>query len=160
MKLFIKGKMFHSLDTMTVTGENGEELYYLKRDKESKDHVVTLSTADGNKIADIEQRGTSFAVLMDGAQVAVVERKSSLAPKYTVTGPGWDIDGSLFSTKYKVLKGDETVAVLKVSTLKSEIEVTDDTDLALKVAVAMAIRVALYYGEVVGSMMFTAVGPH
>ena len=28
MKLFINGKMFHSLDTMTVTGENGEELYY------------------------------------------------------------------------------------------------------------------------------------
>ena len=28
MKLFIYGKMFHSLDTMTVTDENGKALYY------------------------------------------------------------------------------------------------------------------------------------
>ena len=161
MKLFIYGKMFGRLDTMTVTGENGEELYYLKQDKEAGGHVVTLSDANGVKIADIEQRGISgaatFAVLMNGAEVAVIERKFSLAPNYYVKGPDWDISGSLFSTKYKVLKGDETIAELKVALLKSEIEVEDDTDLALKVAVTMAIRFALCLTDVVSSAVTTGV---
>ena len=57
MKLFIKGKMFASPDTMTVTGEDGEELYYLKKDKSKNVHTVTLSDSKGVKIAAIEQRG-------------------------------------------------------------------------------------------------------
>ncbi len=73
MKLFTKGKMFESLDTMAVTGENDEELYYLKKDTSSAGHVVTLSGADGGKIADIEQRGNggkaSFAVIMNGRKL-------------------------------------------------------------------------------------------
>lgn len=55
-KLFIKGKMFDAIDTVTVTGENGEELYLLKRDTSGDGHKIALSTAAGVKIADIEQK--------------------------------------------------------------------------------------------------------
>ena len=119
MKLFIKGKMFDSLDTMAVTGENDEELYYLKKDPESSGHTVTLSGADGEKLADIEQRGkggkTTFAVMINGEEAAVVKRGPSIQPHYTVSGPGWEVSGSVFSTKYKVTKGDKSIATLKVA---------------------------------------------
>lgn len=155
MKLFIKGKMFDKLDTMAVTGENDEELYYLKKDKESAGQVVTLSGPDGAKIADIEQRGRGgkavFAVTMNGTEVAVVERRSSIQPKYTVNGPGWEVSGSVFSTKYKVTKGDRPVANLRVTILKSEIDIVDDADPVFSVAVVMAIRLALYFASVTGT---------
>lgn len=164
MKLFMNGKMFDNLNKMTVTGEDGEVLYTLELDKAGPGHMVSLCRADGVKIADIEQRGisgkASFAVLMNGAEVAVVERKNTISPNYYVKGPDWDISGSLVSTKYKILKGDEIIAVLRVAVLKSEIEVEDETDLALKVAVTMAIRFALYRASVMGAVVTGAVMGH
>lgn len=164
MKLFMNGKMFDDLNKMTVTGEDGEVRYTLELDKTGPGHMVSLCRADGTKIADIEQRGisgkASFAVLMNGTEAAVIERKNSLAPNYYVKGPDWDISGSLVSTKYKILKDDETIAVLRVALLKSEIEVKDETDLALKVAVTMAIRFALYRASVIGAVATTAVMGH
>ena len=155
VKLFIKGKMFDSIDTVTVTGENGEELYLLKRDTSGDGHKIALSTAVGVKIADIEQRGkggkASFAVLMDGEEAAVVERKSSIRPHYTVKGPGWDVTGSIFSTKYKVTGNGRTIADLKVSLLKSEIDIADSENPVFATAVVMAIRFALYLSSVTGA---------
>ena len=101
MKLFIKGKMFDNLDKVAVTGENDEALYYLERDAAAEGHMITVTGADGQKLGDIEQRDNtglvSFAVLKDGAEVAVVERKSkvSIQPNYVVKGPDWDVAGSI-----------------------------------------------------------------
>ena len=149
MKLIIKGKMFEALDTVTVTGEDGEVLYTLKRDKASEGHMVALCDANGEKLADIEQRGgvitkASFAVLVNGAQTALVERKPTIKP-------GWEVSGSLFSTKYKVTKDGETVSVLKVALLKSEIDIADEADLAAVLAVVLAIRLMLYHASVIGA---------
>ncbi len=49
MKLFIKGKMFDNLDKVTVTGENGDALYYLERDTSAGSHMITVTGADGKK---------------------------------------------------------------------------------------------------------------
>lgn len=156
MKLIIKGKMFEALDTVTVTGEDGEVLYTLKRDKASEGHMVALCDANGEKLADIEQRGgvitkASFAVLVNGAQTALVERKPTIKPGWEVSGPGWEVSGSLFSTKYKVTKDGETVSVLKVALLKSEIDIADEADLAAALAVVLAIRLMLYHASVIGA---------
>ena len=163
MKLIIKGKMFEALDTVTVTGEDGEVLYTLKRDKASEGHMVALCDANGEKLADIEQRGgvitkASFAVLVNGAQTALVERKPTIkpgwevsGPGWEVSGPGWEVSGSLFSTKYKVTKDGETVSVLKVALLKSEIDIADEADLAAALAVVLAIRLMLYHASVIGA---------
>ena len=156
MKLIIKGKMFEALDTVTVTGEDGEVLYTLKRDKASEGHMVALCDAHGEKLADIEQRGgvvtkASFAVLVNGEQTALVERKMTIKPGWEVSGPGWEVSGSLFSTKYKVTKDGETVSVLKVALLKSEIDIADEADLAAVLAVVLAIRLMLYHASVIGA---------
>ena len=162
MKLFIKGKMFDNLDKMAVTGENGEALYYLERDAAAKDHMVTVTAADGKKLGDIEQRGTtglvSFAVFKDGAEVAVVERKSkiSIQPNFIVKGPEWDVAGSIFSTKSKVTKGGKDIAALKVALLESELDVAGDADPVVVLAVVMAIRNALYRASIVGAAATTA----
>ncbi len=168
MKLFIKGKMFASPDTMTVTGEDGEELYYLKRDKskdvhknKSKDaHTVTLSDSKGVKIATIEQRGiggkATITVIINGVEMAVVERKRTMKPRYVVNGPGWDVTGSLLSNKYKVTKGNKEIAELVATTLKSEINIADTEDPIFAVAVIMAIRLKLYYISMASSSVYAA----
>lgn len=161
MKLFIKGKMFDNLDKMAVTGENGEAIYYLERDTSEKGHRVTVTAADGQKIGDIEQRGTtglvSFAVFKDGAEVAVIKRKSkiSIQPNFIVNGPDWDVAGSIFSTKSKVTKDGKTIAALKVALLESELDVADDADPIVVLAVVMAIRNALYRASIVGAAATT-----
>lgn len=133
MKLFIKGKMFDKLDTMSVTD------------------------ADSKKLGDIEQRDVtglvSFAVLMDGAEVAVVERKSktSIQPNFIVKGPDWEVAGSIFSAKYKVTKGGKNIATLKVALLKSELDITDDADPVVVLAIVMAIRNMLFRASIVGA---------
>ncbi len=66
----------------------------------------------------------------------------------------------MFSTKYKVTKGDKIVAELKVSIVKSEIDIADEEDPVAAVAVVMAIRMALYRASVVGSASTTAVMGH
>ena len=146
MKLFIKGKMFDNLDKMAVTGENDEALYYLERDTSKKDHIVAVTAADGQKLGDIEQRGTtglvSFAVLKDGAE----ENQSCGA-----NGPDWDVAGSIFSTKCKVTKDGKNIAALKVAVLKSELDIADDADPVVVLAVVMAIRNALYRASVAGA---------
>lgn len=157
MKLFIKGKMFDNLDKMAVTGENDEALYYLERDTSKKDHIVTVTAADGQKLGDIEQRGTtglvSFAVVKDGAEVAVVKRKSkfSIQPNFIVNGPDWDVAGSIFSTKCKVTKDGKNIAALKVAVLKSELDIADDADPVVVLAVVLAIRNALYRASIAGA---------
>lgn len=160
MKLFIKGKMFASLDTMTVTGEDGEELYYLKRDKSKDVHTVTLSDSKGVKIATIEQRGiggkATITVIINGVEMAVVERKQTMRPRYIVNGPGWDVTGSLFSNKYKVTKGNKEIAELVATTLKSEINIADTEDPIFTVAVIMAVRLELYYISVAASSVHVA----
>lgn len=162
MKLFIKGKMFDHLDKMAVTGENGEALYYLERDTSAKGHMVTVTGADSKKLGDIEQRGTtglvSFAVLKDGAEVAVVERKSkiSIQPNFVVKGLGWDVAGSIVSTKYKVTKGGKNIAVLKVALLKSELDIADDADPVAVLAIVLAIRNVLFRASIVGTAATTA----
>ena len=55
--------------------------------------MITVTCADGKKLGGIEQRGAtglvSFAVLKDGTEAAVVERKSkvSIQPNFVVKGP-------------------------------------------------------------------------
>lgn len=162
MKLFIKGKMFDNLDKMAVTGENDEALYYLERDTSAEGHMVTVTGADGKKLGDIEQRDNlglvSFAVLKDGAEVAVVERKSKLSvqPNFVVKGPDWDVAGSVISTKYKVTKGGKNIATLNVALLKSELDIADDADPVVVLAVVMAIRNMLFRASVVGAAASTA----
>ncbi len=162
MKLFIKGKMFDNLDKMAVTGENDEALYYLERDTSAGGHMVTVTGANGKKLGDIEQRGAtglvSFAVLKDGAEVAVVGRKSkvSIQPNFVVKGPDWDVAGSIVSTKYKVTKSGKNIATLKVALLKSELDITNDADPVVVLAVVMAIRNMLFRASIVGAAATTA----
>ncbi len=162
MKLFIKGKMFDKPDKMSVTGKNDEAVYYLDRDTSAKGHMITVTDAAGRKLGDIEQRGTtglvSFAVLRDGAEVAVVERKSkiSIQPNFIVKGPNWDVAGSIFSTKYKVTKGGNNIATLRVALLKSELDIADDADPIVVLAVVMAIRNVLFRASLVGAAATTA----
>ncbi len=157
MKLFINGKMFDNLDKMAVTGENDEALYYLERNTSAEGHMVTVTGADGKKLGDIEQRGAmglvSFAVLRNGAEAAVVERKSkfSIQPNFVVKGPDWNVAGSVFSTKYKVTKSGKNVAILKVALLKSELDIADDADPVVVLAVVMAIRNMLFRASIVGA---------
>ena len=162
MKLLIKGKMFDNLDKVTVTGENGDTLYYLERDTSAEGHMITVTGADGHKLGAIEQRGAtgpvSFAAFRDGAEIAVVERKSkfSIQPNFVVKGPDWNVSGSVFSTKYKVTKGDKNVALLKVALLKSTLDIYDDADPVVILAIVMAIRNMLFRASIVGAAATTA----
>ena len=158
MKLLIKGKMFDNLDKVTVTGENGDTLYYLERDTSAEGHMITVTGADGQKLGAIEQRGTtgpvSFAAFRDGAEIAVVERKSkfSIQPNFIVNGPDWNVSGSVF----KVTKGDKNVALLKVALLKSTLDIYDDADPVVILAIVMAIRNMLFRASIVGAAATTA----
>ena len=161
MKLYITGKMFESVDTVTVTGEHGEAVYTLRRDSSKEGHVIAVNGTGGVKVAEIEQRGigvgASFAVLVSGEETAVVEKTASIQPDFNVRGPGWFVDGSLFKTKYAVTKENNPVGELKVALLKSEIDIADDENPIFAVAAVMAIRNVLFNASIIGGMMSVAV---
>lgn len=161
MKLYITGKMFEAVDSVTVAGENGETVYSLGRDSSKDGHVIVVSGAGGVKLAEIEQHGigigASFAVLVNGEETAVVEKTASIQPDFKVRGPGWFVDGSLIKTKYIVTREDKNIAELKVALLKSEIDIVDGEDPIAALAVVMAIRNVLFNASIIGSVMTTAV---
>ena len=77
--------------------------------------------------------------------------KISIQPNFIVKGPDWEVAGSIFSTKYKVTKGGKNIAALKVALLKSELDITDDADPVVVLAIVMAIRNMLFRASIVGA---------
>ncbi|SHJ58312.1 LURP-one-related/scramblase family protein [Pseudobutyrivibrio xylanivorans] len=148
-KLYMKQKVFSIVDRFTVKNEAEEDCYQVEGDfvliRGKRLHIRDMM---GNEVALVKQKLIvllpQFLVFVNGQQVAVVNKKFTLLkPKYVVDGLGWEVSGNFFEHDYTIsdAKG-EIVRIHKawISWGDSyELEIRDDADEALVLAVVLAI---------------------
>lgn len=119
MKLLMEERVFTWSDRFAIRDEAGNPRYFAEGELFSwgkKLHVCDLA---GREVAYIEQQLFTFkpryAVYANGAFVGEVVREFTFfRPRYTVEGPGWDVEGDFWSHDYTVYRnGDPIVRIAK-----------------------------------------------
>lgn len=148
MKLYMKQKVFSFRDKFTIKDEYGNDKYYVEGEVFSLGKKLRIYDMNHNELAFIKEKVLTFipkfTVEMDGREIAeIVKKVTLLKPKYYVDGLGWDVQGDFFAHDYTIFSGDrEIVSIHKVWMSwgdSFEIDVTDDKDELVALAVVLAI---------------------
>ena len=107
MKLYMKQKVFSWADTFTVKDSMGEDKYFIKGELFSWGKKLHVYDRSGREVAFIRQKLWTFMprymVSVNGTDVAeIVKEFTFLRPKYSIIGPGWEVDGSFWEHDYEV----------------------------------------------------------
>lgn len=119
MKLLIREKAFSWTDTFTVKDEQGNDKYFVKGELFSFGRKLHVSDRTGREIARVEQELFRFRprytlYVGDRRAAEVVKEFSFWTPRYTVEGPGWDVEGEFWGHDYSVTKnGTPVVSISK-----------------------------------------------
>ena len=119
MRLLIREKIFTWADRFTVTDEAGNDRYAVEGELFSWGKKLHVMDMTGREVAYIEQKVFSFLpryrVFVGDVQIAEVVREFTFfRPKYTVAGPGWDVDGDFWAHDYTVYRhGAPVVSIAK-----------------------------------------------
>lgn len=152
MNLFIRQAVFSWTDRFAILDEQGGDRYYVEGEFFSwgkKLHVYDLA---GNECAFLRQRVLSllprFEVFRDETMVAeIVKEFSLLHPRYSVEGPGWNVEGSFLAHDYEILDAEGSVVVTIHKVWMSwgdcyELDIARDADEILALSVVLAIDCA------------------
>ena len=148
MKLYMKQKVFSLKDRFTIKNEAGEDVFTVEGKFISLGKKLHILNEAGEEVAFVKQELLTllpkFTVLQHGEQVAQIQKKLSfLKPKYAVTGLDWTIEGDFFAHDYSIFSGDMEIVSLHKKWMAwgdtYELNVADDADPALVVAVVLAI---------------------
>ena len=117
MKLLIKEKAFSWTDTFTVKDGQGNDRFFVKGELFSFGRKLHVTDVYGEEIAKIEQELFRFRrrynVTVRGRQTAaVVQEITFFRPRYTVEGPGWDVQGNFWGHEFTVTEGGRTVVTI------------------------------------------------
>lgn len=109
MRLIIREKVFSFNDKFTITDDMGNDRYFVEGEFFSWGKKLHVYNARQNEVAYIEQTVLSFLpryrVFVGDVQIAEVVREFSFfRPKYTVVGPGWEVDGEFWAHDYTVYR--------------------------------------------------------
>ncbi len=152
MRLYMKQKVFSLKDRFTIKNEAGEDVYTVEGKFISLGKKLHIFDANGEEVAFVRQELLTllpkFTVEQHGEAVAQVQKKLSfLKPKYVVTGLDWTVEGNLLAHDYSVFSGDRAIVSLHKKWMSwgdtYELDVSDDADQALVVAVVLAIDAVL-----------------
>lgn len=148
MKLLIKEKAFSWTDTFTVKDEQGGDRWFVKGELFSFGRKLHVTDVYDEEIAKIEQELFRFRrrynVTVRGRQTAsVVQEFTFLRPRYTVEGPGWDVQGNFWGHEFTVTEGGRTVVTISKEWFTwgdcYVLDVADGTDELTALAVVLAI---------------------
>lgn len=148
MKLLIKEKAFSWTDTFTVKDEQGNDRWFVKGELFSFGRKLHVTDVYGEEIARIEQELFHFRrrynVTIRGRQTAsVVQEFTFFKPRYTVEGPGWDVQGNFWGHEFTVTDGGRTVVTISKEWFTwgdcYVLDVEDGTDELTALAVVLAI---------------------
>ncbi len=117
MKLLLNEQFFTWNDRFAVQDENGDDRYTVEGEFFSwgkKLHVCDLS---GREVAYIEQKLLTlrprYLVYAGGTLIGeVVKEFSFFAPRYTVEGADWDVEGDFTAHDYAVFRAGAPVATI------------------------------------------------
>lgn len=114
MRLLIQEKIFTWADKFHVTDEYGAARYVVEGELFSWGKKLHVSDMNGREVAYIEQKLLSFTpryrVFVGETLVGEVVREFSFfRPRYTVEGPGWDVEGEFWEHDYTVTRNGQPV---------------------------------------------------
>ena len=148
MKLLIKEKAFSWTDTFTVKDGQGNDRFFVKGELFSFGRKLHVTDVYGEEIAKIEQELFHFRrrynVTVRGRQTAAVMQEITfIKPRYTVEGPGWDVQGNFWGHEFTVTDSGRTVVTISKEWFTwgdcYVLDVADGTDELTALAVVLAI---------------------
>lgn len=148
MKLYMKQRVFSWADRFTIKDEYGADKYYVEGQVFSFGKKLRVYDLVGNEVAYIEQQIFTFLprfyVYVNGSKVAeIVKEFSFFAPRYSVEGLGWDVEGSFMAHDYWITKnGNEIIRISKEwmtwgDSYQIDIQEKEDEIIALAVVLAI-----------------------
>lgn len=114
MRLLIREHVFSWTDRFSVTDENATDRYFVEGEIFSFGRKLHVTRPNGTEAARVEQELFRFrprySVWVGGEHMAdVVKEFSFFTPRYTVEGPGWDVEGDFWSHEYSITKDGRSV---------------------------------------------------
>ena len=148
MKLYIKQKVFSWKDKFTVADENGAPQYYVQGEMFSLGKKLHITDLNGTEVAIVQQKLMSFKpkfyVIMNGEQVAEIVKEITLfKQKYTIAGPGWEVEGNVHAHDYTVIDNGAAIASVHKKWVSwgdsYEMDIADNVNRPFALSVVLAI---------------------
>lgn len=152
MKLYIKQKVFSFTDSFNVYDQWGKTVYTVQGKFLSIGKKLYVFDTFDREVAYIEQKLLSFMpryfVYTNGVQRAEIVKNFTLfRHKYTVEGPGWEVNGNFLAHDYEVTRGNMPVIRISKQWLSFgdcyELDIADGEDVILALCVVLAIDCAM-----------------
>ena len=152
MKLYMKQKVFSWADTFTVQDPMGEDKYFIKGEAFSWGKKLHVYDRSGREVAFVRQKLWTFMprymVSVNGTDVAeIVKEFTFLRPKYSILGPGWEVDGSFWEHDYEVTENGRPIVSIRKEWMTwgdtYELDIADTGNEVMALAVVLAIDCVL-----------------
>lgn len=152
MKLYMKQKVFSWADTFTVKDSMGEDKYFIKGEVFSWGKKLHVYDRSGREVAFVRQKLWTFLprymVSVNGTDVAeIVKEFTFLRPKYSIIGPGWEVDGSFWEHDYEVTENGRPIVSIRKEWMTwgdtYELDIADTGNEVMALAVVLAIDCVL-----------------
>lgn len=113
MKLYIKQKIFSWTDKFFVKNEQGEDVYSVEGELLSFGKRLHIYNAKSEEVAFLKQKVWSwmpkYEIFIGEEKEAGINRKFSLKPYYTVTGPDWEVTGDIWAHNYSITENGKSI---------------------------------------------------
>ena len=118
MKLYMKQKVFSWNDRFTVKDAMGNDKYFVEGEFFSWGKKLHVYDRSGREVAFVRQKLWTFLprymVSVNGTDVAeIVKEFTFLRPKYSIIGPGWEVDGSFWEHDYEVTENGRPIVSIR-----------------------------------------------
>ena len=152
MKLYMKQKVFSWADTFSVKDQMGEDKYFVKGEIFSWGKKLHVYDRSGREVAFVRQKLWTFLprymVSVNGTDVAeIVKEFTFLRPKYSIIGPGWEVDGSFWEHDYEVTENGRPIVSIRKEWMTwgdtYELDIADTGNEVMALAVVLAIDCVL-----------------
>ena len=147
MQLYMKQKVFSIKDKFTIQNADGEDVFFVEGKVISLGKKLSIKNAEGAEVAFVKQKVVTlmpkFEVEIDGEQVAVIQKKMGIKPKYVIDGLGWEVKGNFFSHDYVITENGEQIVSIHKKWMAwgdtVELDIADDNKVVIALAVVLAI---------------------
>ena len=148
MKLYIKEKVFSWGDRFTVKDIYGSDKYFVEGEVFSWGKKLHIYDTSGREAAFIKQELWSllpkYYVFCEDRKVAEIKKEFTfLFPKYTISGLGWEIDGSFMAHDYQISKCGRSIVTIRKEWMtwgdSYELDIVDPKDEIVALSVVLTI---------------------
>ena len=118
MKLYIKERIFTIGDQFSVLDAWGNEKYFVQGEIFTFGRKLHVYDRNNREVAFIRQELFNFLptyiVYVNGMEIARVRREFSFfRPRFTVDGPGWDVEGNFWEHSYRITQHGRPVVSIE-----------------------------------------------